>query len=100
MIYSQSSPASEYAPKLVFGMCKIVFQILTFSCFSFQKLGPNATVSEAASFIFSDLQGSSISTGLGRVVGTVFGGEPQHSFHFGGTCLGRFLLKNISDGTG
>jgi len=28
----------------------------------------------AASFIFSDLQGSSISTGLGRVVGTVFGG--------------------------
>lgn len=28
----------------------------------------------AASFIFSDLQGSSISTGLGRVMGTVFGG--------------------------
>eukprot|EP00435_Cladocopium_sp_Y103_P069703 s21_g33.t2 len=28
----------------------------------------------AASFIFSDLQGSSISTGLGRVIGTVFGG--------------------------
>lgn len=28
----------------------------------------------AASFIFSDLQGSSISTGMGRVMGTVFGG--------------------------
>ncbi|CAK9025163.1 unnamed protein product [Durusdinium trenchii] len=28
----------------------------------------------AASFIFSDLEGSSISTGLGRVIGTLFGG--------------------------
>lgn len=36
--------------------------------------------SEAASFIFSDLQGSSISTGLGRVVGTVFGGEKSTAF--------------------
>ena len=29
---------------------------------------------EAACFVFSDLEGSSISTGLGRVIGTLFGG--------------------------
>ena len=40
----------------------------------------SAQVPKAASFIFSDLQGSSISTGLGRVMGTVFGGEKAVRF--------------------